>query len=323
MGMTFDASYDLFGVKVHLATNSFRIAEEAKMFLGAHQTGSHGLPDYRFVFDECATMPNFGVPHLRICQGQEHQIIEYGGCVYLSAAEGMARLDPRNKTCRGHVFPLSNDPGGPRGTVPLLHLLIVRVMFAEGFLPFHAAAVVDRRGETIVLSGEKGAGKSTLAIKLHQLGFQPLCDDLVYLKEDQHRLMAGGHRQAVKIKTEEAGPLLKSCRAAQGEIRVLGKTLFPFQQFNPDGADRLYPVGSMIFLDNSAACATHANVLPDQKVDVFRHLLGTAPLLTTPAGLNRAFEFFCNAGQCRFFLAQTSTNSEITANEILRALEHA
>jgi hypothetical protein len=323
MATAFDCSYDLFGVKLHLATNSFRISEEAKMFLGAHQTRPHRLPDYRFVFEESAAMPDFGVPHLRICQAHEHQIIEYGDGVFLSAAEGMARLDQKNKTCRGNVFPLKNDHREPDGTVPLVHLLIIRIMFAEGFLPFHAAALVDRLGEAVVLSGEKGAGKSTLAIKLHQLGFQPLCDDLLYLKPGHHRLMAGGHRQAVKIKTAEAGPLLKSCRAAQGKVRVIGKTLFPIQQFNPDGANRLYPVGAMIFLDNTAVCATHANVLPDQKVEVFRHLLGTAPLLTTSAGLDRAFEFLCNAGRCRFFLAQTSANSEITANEILRALDYA
>jgi hypothetical protein len=323
MGMAFDYSYDLFGVKFHLATNSFRIAAEAQMFLEEHQTGRHSLPDYRFVFAESATMPDFGVPNLRTCQGHEHQIIEYGGCVFLSTAEGMARFDPKNKTCQGHVFPLHNDPGKPSGTVPLIHLLIIRIMFAEGFLPFHAAAAVDRRGETVVLSGEKGAGKSTLAIKLHQLGFQPLCDDLVYLRPEHNRLMAGGHCQAVKIKTPEAGPLLKSCLTAQGEAQVIGKTLFPIQQFNPDGVNRLYPVGTMIFLDNTAACATHANVLPDQEVEVFRHLLETSSQLNTPACRARALEFFCNAGRCRFFLAQTSTDPDITVNEILRALDHA
>jgi hypothetical protein len=323
MAMAFDCSYDLFGVKFHLATSSFRFSEEAQMFLGAHQSGPHSVPDYQFVFEESATMPDFGVPDLRNCRGQEQQMIEYGGCVFLSAAEGMACFDPKNKTCRGHVFPLPTDPGKSRGTVPLIHLLIIRIMFAEGFLPFHAAAALDLRGETVVLSGEKGAGKSTLAIKLHQLGFQPLCDDLLYLKSEHNRLMAGGHRQAVKIRTQEAGPLLKSCRVAQGEVRVIGKTLFPIQQFNPNGVNRLYPVGAMIFLDNTAACATHANIVPEHKVEVFRHLLGTAPLLNTPAGLDRAFEFFCNAGRCRFFHAQTSTNPEITAGEILRALDHA
>jgi hypothetical protein len=135
--------------------------------------------------------------------------------------------------------------------------------------------------------------------------------------------MAGGHGQAVKIKTPEAAPLLRSCRTEQGTVQVIGKTLFPIGQFNPDGVNRLYPVGAMIFLDKSAASATHASVLPDQGVEVFRHLLEASPLLDTPAYRAKAFEFLCDAGGCRYFLAQTSTNSEITANEILRALDHA
>ena len=320
--MAFDYSYDLFGVKCQLTTDSLRISAEAQLFLQAHQTARHSLPDYRFVFNESATMPEFGVPNLRICRGHEHQLMEHGGCVFLSTAEGMARLDPGSKSCRGHVFPLDDDPGQPRGTVPLVHLLIIQIMFAEGFLPFHAAAAVDRRGETVVLTGEKGAGKSTLAIKLHEVGFQPLCDDLVYLRENHNRLMAGGHCQPVKIRTDEAGPLLKSCRTDQGEAQVIGKTLFPIQQFNPEGVNRLYPVRSMIFLDNTAASATHASVQPNQEVEVIRQLLETSPLLNTPAYRDRAFEFFGNAGRCRFLLAQTCTNAEITVNEILRALDH-
>ena len=61
---------------------------------------------------------------------------------------------------------------------------------------------------------------------------------------------------------------------------------------------------------------------PNQEVEVIRQLLETSPLLNTPAYRARAFEFFGNAGRCRFLLAQTCTNAEITVNEILRALDH-
>jgi hypothetical protein len=311
--------YDLFGVVIHLTTDSFRIREEARMFLGAHQAKPRAVPAYRLLFKESSTLPVFDGVHLRRCHEQDVQMIEHDQRVFFSVAEGVACYNPKDKTCNGSVLPPSSAEYS-RATVPLIHLLVLQIMFAEGFLPLHGSAV-DCHGQALVLSGEKDAGKSTLSLKLHLLGHPLICDDLLYLRNGDNGLLAGGHCQAVKIKTEEAGFLTSLCKVAEGRTTVSGKTLFCSKQINSDAINRLYPVRAVVFLKN-AASRGDAKVWADREMEVLRHLLGDTPLLNTPDYGSRALELFCGTNTCRFYLAQTSTNPDETANEILNTLNH-
>jgi hypothetical protein len=310
-------TYDLFGVRIHLVTDSFRISEEARMFLGAHEAASPGGASHSLVFEESATMPAFDVPQLRRGHGKDVQIIEHDRRMFFSVAEGMACYNPKDKACHGYVFPRSSAEYS-KGTVPLIHLVVLQIMFEKGFLPLHGSAV-DCHGQALILSGEKGAGKSTLALKLHRLGFPLICDDLLYLRNGDNGLLAGGHCQAAKIKTAEAGFLQSWCEVAEGKISVPGKTLFCSKQINSDAINRLYPVRAVVFLKN-AASRGEAIVWGDREMEVFQRLLGDTPLLNTPDCRARALELFCGTSQCRFCLAQTSMNPDETADEILNAL---
>ena len=315
--MEFQRTYDLLGAGLHLATDSFRISEEARMFLGAYEVPSPRAARHSLVFEESATMPAFAVPHLRRCRGPDVQIIEHKQRMFFSVAEGRACYNPQDRTCHGYVFPRSSAEY-PEGTVPLIHLLVLQIMFEEGFLPWHGSAV-DCRGQALVLSGEKGAGKSTLALKLHLLGFPLICDDLLYLRTGDNGLLAGGHCQAAKIKTEEAGFLQSRYEVAEGRITVPGKTLFCCRQINPEALNRLYPVRAVVFLKN-AASRGEAIVWADREMEVFQRLLGDFPLLNTPDYRARALDLFCGASHCRFCLAQTSSNPDESAAAILSAL---
>jgi len=302
---------------MHLVTDSFRISEEARMFLGAHEASSPGGASQSLVFEESTTMPDFDVPQLRRCRGSDVQIIKHDRRIFLSVAEGMACYDPAGSTCHGYVFARSSAEY-PKGTVPLIHLVVLQIMFDEGFLPLHGSAV-DCHGQAIILSGEKGAGKSTLALKLHGLGFPLICDDLLYLRNGNNALLAGGHCQAVKIKTAEAGFMQSWCKAAEGRTAVPGKTLFCFKQINPDAINRLYPIRAVVFLKN-AASRGEGLVWVDREMEVFQHLLGDSPMLNTTDYHARALDFFCGSSNCRFCLAQTSTKPDETADAILSAL---
>jgi hypothetical protein len=200
-----------------------------------------------------------------------------------------------------------------------VNLAVVWTMFAAGFLPMHAAAVV-RGDRLIVLAGEKGAGKSTLALKLHENGFPLVCDDLVYLKRRDKRLVAGGHCQPLKLKTAEADAWFKGCPEVDAEVRVPGKKLFPVEQFNPQGKNRLHPVETIIFLQQPTASDLPAVVCSHRDVEVVYHLLGDAPMLNTPAYRARALDLMYGAADCGFYLARTSSKTDNTVREILYAL---
>jgi hypothetical protein len=287
------------------------------MFLGAHEAASPGGASHSLVFEESATMPAFDVPQLRRGHGKDVQIIEHDRRMFFSVAEGMACYNPKDKACHGYVFPRSSAEYS-KGKVPLIHLVVLQIMFEKGFLPLHGSAV-DCHGQALILSGEKGSGKSTLALKLHRLGFPLICDDLLYLRNGDNGLLAGGHCQAAKIKTAEAGFLQSWCEVAEGKISVPGKTLFCSKQINSDAINRLYPVRAVVFLKN-AASRGEAIVWGDREMEVFQRLLGDTPLLNTPDCRARALELFCGTSQCRFCLAQTSMNPDETADEILNAL---
>ena len=317
--MEFECAYDLFGVRIHLATDSFRIREEAQLFLGAHRTTSEGVSDFRLVFEEAATFPDLGGPKLKPCQGQEHQIVESGDSLFISVAEGIARYDSQQRMGHGYVYPKINGRWHPIATVPLVNLLVVRIMFAAGFLPLHASAV-SRQGRFLVLSGEKGAGKSSLALKFHLLGFPLACDDIVYLTRHGKRLLGGGHCQPIKLKATDAERMPSDAVIASGRAGVAGKSLFPAEQFNPTGMNRLQPVEAIVHLQNAAERAAVASAWRDREMEVFYHLLGDSPMLNTPSYRARALELLSSSEGCSLLLVQTSHNVDHTAQTILQAL---
>ena len=60
---------------------------------------------------------------------------------------------------------------------------------STGYDLFHASCVTNDDGQTLVLSGDSGAGKTSLLIALLQSGFRMACDDLVPIsRTDDHAL---------------------------------------------------------------------------------------------------------------------------------------
>jgi energy-coupling factor transporter ATP-binding protein EcfA2 len=57
---------------------------------------------------------------------------------------------------------------------PVMRTILSRM----GLVSFHASALV-KQGAAVLIMGRKGAGKSSLAGALYQIGWQPLADDLV------------------------------------------------------------------------------------------------------------------------------------------------
>jgi hypothetical protein len=310
--------YDLFGVKISVRSNSVRILAEAALFLAEHEIAPAGEARYHLVFQETQALPETGIPGLRLCRNRECQILEKGHSVFVSAAEGVASLDLRDRCAHGRVLPPANGQRYPKGSVPLVHPLLLRIMHAEGFLPVHAAGVV-LGDELLLLTGDKGSGKSTLACRFHRQGFPLVCDDLLYLKRREGRLYGGGHCQPVKIRTSETGALPPDCIPVLGVAGVRGKTLFSPRHLNPNGFNRLHPIQAVVFLDKPRKRGRSA-VLPDHAVAVLHHLLGDSPLANTAGYHARALDWFCAAGSPPLYFAQPGDDADETARAILHAL---
>lgn len=312
--MKYDQFYNLQGVIFHLSTDSIRIHEEAVLFLGGHGCEQHPTADFKIEIEEKPMISDYGVAGLNVSTESNYAIVEQGSRVYLRVAEGVAWFDTQTGVCQGE---LQTQIDGLE-TVPLLHLLIVRMMFAAGFLPLHAAALVQQE-RLILLAGERGAGKSTLSTRLGCLGFSLLGDDLVYLKKDGKILLGGAHCQPVKIK--EGEPVPDHWPEFCGAAKVPAKRLYSISSLDPKGPNRMYPVESLLFLRHADPEKPQAQVWADRQVEVLYHLIGDGPKLDTPACRSRTLDWLYGDAPARFHLVQTSPNPDNTVKAILDALE--
>lgn len=315
--MIFERTYNLFGVRIWLTTDSVRIREVAISFLGAHEVSADGPFEFRFELRETASMPDIDCPTLRICRDREYQVLERGGRTFFSVAEGIAFLDEAQRTASGWVLPVDGGRVHPAGSVSLLHLLTVRAMFAAGFLPMHAGAV-RWNGGLLLLAGENGAGKSTLSVEFARWGQQPAGDDLVYLAVADGKLLAGAHRQPFKLIASEAPSDLAP---TQSSVRVSGKTLLPQPGFDVKDDNELRAVTAVVWLEKTPEREASATVRSDCTAEALFHLIGDSPKLNTPEYTARAFDWLSSAGECPFLIVRPSRHPDRTVAAILHALD--
>lgn len=103
---------------------------------------------------------------------------------FLNLADFKISLDGYQVTC----FPAKAVPDETIRHL-LLDQVLPRVLAFHGKLMFHASAV--KFGEGVLLfMGDSRAGKSTLAGALHRAGYSALCDDCVWIKEQDGQVIA-------------------------------------------------------------------------------------------------------------------------------------
>jgi hypothetical protein len=91
-----------------------------------------------------------------------------------------------------------------------------------GLVPLHCACL-DRNGDALLLAGESGTGKSTLAVCLSRHGFAVVSDGWTYMAMDKDKLTAHGISAHVKLLPDAVNHFpelhgLQSARAFNGEI---------------------------------------------------------------------------------------------------------
>lgn len=95
----------------------------------------------------------------------------------------------------GSVIEVFSEVDDETAPIYLMGSCMGAVLLQRGFLPLHANAV-SVRGSAVLLAGDQGAGKSTLAAALRAVGHVVITDDLCCLEEGQgeFRVRAGYQR---------------------------------------------------------------------------------------------------------------------------------
>lgn len=114
-----------------------------------------------------ALMPCFGHLATAACRGDDHIVVQRG-----DDRIGIARRDE------------DIDWVAPHEAVPLLKIKMTEVLFDHTEYVMLHAAQLERNGRSLLLLGDAGAGKSTLATALERAGFDLLSDDIVLLSHN-------------------------------------------------------------------------------------------------------------------------------------------
>ncbi len=166
-----------------------------------------------------------------------------------------------------HVSPSGNIVADPAPDVgddllafPLLGPVLALALHMRGLFLLHASAVALKSGPSVVLMGDKGAGKSTTATALLEAGHSLLADDLVTFNQQGAAQVLPGFAQvklsdAALTRLKLPGTTVRpSVHDAIDKHRVLVQESF---------ADRAAPLSRLYVLDrDQTARAPRAETYP-------------------------------------------------------------
>jgi hypothetical protein len=163
---------------------------------------------------------------------------------YLLWATGYGRVlispDGRELLC-------DPEPANPDWTAILTTQALPLAATLRGFEVLHASGVV-LRGRTVLLSGQPGAGKSSLAAALLLRGASLLSDDVVALEHRNGSLTAHPGTRALRLRPSERGRLSKDQQDALGAFTQAAGKL----RHTPSAPVQPAPFGELFLLEHSA-----------------------------------------------------------------------
>jgi hypothetical protein len=180
-----ELSFSLAGAGCTLRTNSPALAQILERSTIAWQGSTACTLNVEATLDDFSPL---GPPHFR---GMHHVVVASFG------AANVFVFDLRRRVVTAKVSQtLANDAEfWPRVLLP-----IAAGVFAStiGLLPLHSACL-SRDGDAMLIAGESGTGKSTLAVALAQRGFDYISDDWTYLTSSNNILTANGTAARIKL----------------------------------------------------------------------------------------------------------------------------
>ena len=205
-------TYYPMGAPVHLATNSKDILAVAERMWSRYPTSSGGFPVVFRVLVEDRDSLDPVKPSMPKAQGHLLSIVHgpdnFAICD-LSASFGFARLTQN----------VARD-----GTYVRYHFLeqtVHTMAAARHFCPVHASCVA-LNGRAVLLCGDSGAGKTSLAYACARLGWTYLADDATYILRNQLEPTVAGRPFFIRFRSE-ATALFPELSVHKPEWRPNGK----------------------------------------------------------------------------------------------------
>ncbi len=259
-------SYYPQGVPLRLATNSGDILTVADRMWGRYPAASESSfsPAVLRVYVEKRCSAKCVSPSLP--KGQGHLVaIVHGPDNFvmcdLSASFAFARLTQDVVRDRAYVRYHFLEPA--------VHMMIE----AAHFLPVHASCVA-LNGRAVLLCGDSGAGKTSLAYACARQGWTYLADDATYVLRNQVEPTVAGRPFSIRFRSE-AATLFPELSAYTPEKRPNGKVDLEIDTHDLGLTVALESrAGSVVFL-NRKTCATKALLTSFPRAEALSRSSGT------------------------------------------------
>ena len=187
--LPFGARFFVAGSVWDVRSNSHEILQAMREMFDQASSGQHADLHLRFHVDFAVNnAPCWAKPHFRALDHLYYAT--YGPC------DSML-VDQLSRRVIGSFSPaVARDLRYWKQTI--LPVLLGIVSASIGVTPVHCACVV-KGGSGLLLGGESGAGKSTMALSLSRNGFSYLSDDCTYLSRTCAEMRAWGLPTSVKL----------------------------------------------------------------------------------------------------------------------------
>lgn len=198
-GLTLKSNLPIPGLP---AIESSAVSPEIQIHLGS--TPGEGTNEIENLFFSSPDLDEFGKPNLEIRKAEKNGLVHL---VYWDGVEFW--LDALGREIWAiWPSPLSIDDAATYLLGPVFGLLLR----LRGVVCLHASAVV-MEGQAIAFVGTAGAGKSTTAAALAQLGWKILADDIVALREEDQAVLALPSFPYLSLWPRSVDMLYGSCEA--------------------------------------------------------------------------------------------------------------
>ncbi|MBV9158325.1 MAG: aldolase [Acidobacteriaceae bacterium] len=261
--LDYDAVFYPYGFPVRLRSNSRLTIEAADISWSTYRRKFDCPPlDVRLLIAE-SNRPGCAEPPVFRSQGNLLSIVadaENFACLDLNAgfSFGWATISTARKT---EYFRQC-----------LLDVMIYPLLEVRHLITLHAACVMWN-GKGVLLAGDSGAGKSSLAYACSRRGWTYVSDDASAFIRAARTPMVIGHPQKFRFR-EPVGALFPEFRDLKSTLRAYGKPTIEVQTRSLEGlrtADES-PVNAVVFLDRPGHEAGPPALLPVPLEDAWKRL---------------------------------------------------